>query len=204
MLTHFTNLQLADIEKRKRIALINSLIGFKSLNLIGTSNKEGQTNLAIFNSVMHIGADPALLGFISRPNSVERHTVENIQQVGYYTINHVNATIFEKAHQTSARYDKDQSEFDATGLNAVYKNNFAAPFVQESHIQMGLILKEIISIKSNNTDLVIGEIVDLYFPAEIWQEDGYLDIEKAGTVAGSSLDGYHNTQLIKRMKYAKP
>ena len=204
MLTHFTNLQLADIEKRKRIALINSLIGFKSLNLIGTSNKEGQTNLAIFNSVMHIGADPALLGFISRPNSVERHTVENIQQMGYYTINHVNATIFEKAHQTSARYDKDQSEFDATGLNAVYKNNFAAPFVQESHIQMGLILKEIISIKSNNTDLVIGEIVDLYFPAEIWQEDGYLDIEKAGTVAGSSLDGYHNTQLIKRMKYAKP
>lgn len=204
MLTHFTNLQLADIEKRKRIALINSLSGFKSLNLIGTSNKEGQTNLAIFNSVMHIGADPALLGFISRPNFVERHTVENIQQMGYYTINHVNATIFEKAHQTSARYDKDQSEFDATGLNAVYKNNFAAPFVQESHIQMGLILKEIISIKSNNTDLVIGEIVDLYFPAEIWQEDGYLDIEKAGTVAGSSLDGYHNTQLIKRMKYAKP
>ena len=204
MLTHFTNLQLADIEKRKRIALINSLSGFKSLNLIGTSNKEGQTNLAIFNSVMHIGADPALLGFISRPNFVERHTVENIQQLGYYTINHVNATIFEKAHQTSARYDKDQSEFDATGLNAVYKNNFAAPFVQESHIQMGLILKEIITIKSNNTDLVIGEIVDLYFPAEIWQEDGYLDIEKAGTVAGSSLDGYHNTQLIKRMKYAKP
>ncbi len=204
MFTHFTNQQIADIEKRKRIALINSLSGFKSLNLIGTTNPEGQTNLAIFNSVMHIGADPALLGFISRPNSVERHTIENIQQMGYYTINHVNATIFEKAHQTSARYDRDQSEFDAARLGIVYKNNFAAPFVQESQIQMGLMLKEMIPIKSNGTDLLIGEIVDLYFPTEIWEEDGVLDIEKAGTIAGSSLDGYHNTQLITRLKYAKP
>ena len=46
------------MEDRKRIALINSLSGFKSLNLIGTINNQGQTNLAIFNSVVHIGANP--------------------------------------------------------------------------------------------------------------------------------------------------
>lgn len=204
MLTHFTHQQIADLEERKRIAMINSLSGFKSLNLIGTINKEGQTNLAIFNSVMHIGANPALMGFISRPDSVERHTLENIKQTGYYTINHVNKDIFEKAHQTSARYQREQSEFDAAGLNIDYKNNFAAPFVQESNIQMGLIFKEIVSIKSNDTQLIVGEVVDLYFPGEIWEETGIIDIEKAGTITGSSLDGYHTTQLIKRMKYAKP
>lgn len=69
---------------------------------------------------------------------------------------------------------------------------------------MGMKLKEIIRVKTNNTLLVIGEIQDLYFPAEIWDESGILDIEKAGSIAGSSLDGYHTTQLIKRMKYAKP
>jgi flavin reductase (DIM6/NTAB) family NADH-FMN oxidoreductase RutF len=204
MLTYFTNQQIADLEERKRIAMINSLSGFKSLNLIGTINKEGQTNLAIFNSVIHIGANPALMGFISRPDSVERHTLENIKQTGYYTINHVNKDIFEKAHQTSARYQREQSEFDAAGLKIDYKNNFTAPFVQESNIQMGLTLKEIVSIKSNGTQLIVGEIVDLYFPDEIWEETGIIDIEKAGTIAGSSLDGYHITQLIKRMKYEKP
>ncbi|MDH6252362.1 flavin reductase (DIM6/NTAB) family NADH-FMN oxidoreductase RutF [Chryseobacterium sp. H1D6B] len=203
MLTYFTNQQIADLEERKRIAMINSLSGFKSLNLIGTINKEGQTNLAIFNSVMHIGANPALMGLISRPDSVERHTLENIKQTGYYTINHVNKDIFEKAHQTSARYQRERSEFDAVGLNIDYKNNFVAPFVQESNIQMGLLLKEIVSIKSNGTQLIVGEIVDLYFPGEIWEETGIIDIERAGTIAGSSLDGYHTTQLIKRMKYAK-
>ncbi|MBL7878831.1 flavin reductase family protein [Chryseobacterium sp. EO14] len=204
MLIHFTNQQIAETEERKRTALVNSLSGFKSLNLIGTVNKDGQTNLAVFNSVMHIGANPPLMGFISRPDSVERHTLENIQQTGYYTINHVNKEIFEKAHQTSARYKREQSEFDASGLTAEYKNNFSAPFVQESSIQIGLILKEIVSVKSNGTHLIVGEITDLYFPEEIWDETGILDIEKAGTVAGSSLDGYHTTQLLKRMKYAKP
>lgn len=204
MLTHFTNQQIAHLEERKRIAMINSLSGFKSLNLIGTVNKEGETNLAIFNSVMHIGANPPLMGFISRPDSVERHTVENIKQTGFYTINHVNKDIFEKAHQTSARYQRKQSEFAAAGLKIDFKNNFAAPFVQESNIQMGLRLKEIVSIKSNGTQLIVGEIVDLYFPGEIWEEAGIIDIEKAGTIAGSSLDGYHTTKLIKRMKYAKP
>lgn len=204
MLIHFTNQQIAETEERKRTALVNSLSGFKSLNLIGTVNKDGQANLAVFNSVMHIGANPPLMGFISRPDSVERHTLENIQQTGYYTINHVNKDIFEKAHQTSARYKREQSEFDASGLTAEYKNNFSAPFVQESSIQIGLILKEIVSVKSNGTHLIVGEITDLYFPEEIWDETGILDIEKAGTVAGSSLDGYHTTQLLKRMKYAKP
>lgn len=204
MLTHLTHQQITDLEERKRIAMINSLSGFKSLNLIGTINKEGQTNLSIFNSVMHIGANPPLIGFISRPDSVERHTLENLKQTNYYTINHVNKDIFEKAHQTSARYKREQSEFDAAGLKTDYKNNFVAPFVLESNVQMGLLLKEIVSIKSNGTQLIVGEILDLYFPSEIWEEKGIIDIEKAGTIAGSSLDCYHNTQLIKRMKYAKP
>ena len=205
MLTHFTSQQIANMEKRARTALINSLSGFKSLNLIGTVDKGGQTNLAVFNSVIHLGADPALMGFISRPDSVERHTLENIKETEYYTINHVNADIFEKAHQTSARYQKEQSEFDATGLNAQYKNEFLAPYVQESNIKIGLYLKDIIPIEINNTQLIVGEIAELYFPDEIWDADqGIFDIEKAGTIAGSSLDGYHSTQLIKRMKYAKP
>ena len=201
---HLKSLDIQQIEHRKRTALINSLSGFKSINLIGTVSRERKTNLALFNSVIHLGADPALMGFISRPHSVERHTIENIQQTKFFTINHITADIFEKAHQTSARYPREQSEFEAVGLTAVYKNNFAAPFVEESKIQIGLELKETVAVKSNDTLLIIGEIIDLYFPENIWLEEGVLDIEKAETLTGSALDGYHTTKLIKRMKYAKP
>lgn len=201
---HLNSLDIQQIEHRKRTALINSLSGFKSLNLIGTASREQETNLAVFNSVIHLGADPALMGFISRPHSVERHTIENILQTKFFTINHITADIFEKAHQTSARYAREQSEFEAVGLTAVYKNNFAAPFVKESKIQIGLELKETVAVKSNDTLLIIGEIMDLYFPENIWLEEGVLDIEKAETLTGSALNGYHTTKLIKRMKYAKP
>ena len=201
---HLNSLDIQQIEHRKRTALINSLSGFKSLNLIGTASREYEINLAVFNSVIHLGADPALMGFISRPHSVERHTIENIQQTKFFTINHITADIFEKAHQTSARYPREQSEFEAVGVTAVYKNNFAAPFVEESKIQIGLELKETVAVKSNDTLLIIGEIMDLYFPENIWLEEGVLDIEKAETLTGSALNGYHTTKLIKRMKYAKP
>lgn len=204
MISYFDNQRIADLEDRKRVALINSLSGFKSLNLIGTVDKSGQTNLAIFNSVVHIGANPPLMGYISRPDTVEKHTLENIRETGYFTINHVNKEIYKKAHQTSARYPKDQSEFESTGLTPDYKEGFPAPFVCESNIQIGLELKEIISVKTNNTLLVVGEILHLYFPSHILDESGILDLEKAGTIAGSSLDGYHSTKLISRMKYAKP
>ncbi len=84
------NNAIAQLEQRFRTNFINCLSGFKSLNLIGSVNQLQQTNLAIFNSVFHLGANPPLLGCIIRPDSVERHTLSNIESTGYYTFNHVN------------------------------------------------------------------------------------------------------------------
>ena len=84
------------LEKQKRTNLINCLSGFRAANLIGTINNSGKSNLAIFNSVNHIGANPPLMGFIQRPASVERHTYENIKNTGCFTINHVNENIEEQ------------------------------------------------------------------------------------------------------------
>ena len=204
MQTQITYTQIMAMEQRKRAHLINSAGGFKSVCLIGTSNNLGNTNLAIFSSVVHIGATPPLISFIMRPDSVERHTLENILETGCYTINHVNEHIYKQAHQTSARYPKSISEFDATGLVREYKNDFKAPFVKESIIQLAVVFKESINLSINNTTMIIGEINQLYFPHDCLGEDGYLDIEKAGTIACTGLDGYHTTQRLQRLHYAKP
>lgn len=199
-----TNTELMQMEQRERAHLINSVGGFKSVCLIGTVDEAGQTNLAIFNSIVHIGANPPLISFIMRPDSVERHTLANILSVGYYTINHLNEGIYKQAHQTSARYPKEVSEFDATGLTPEFKNDFKAPFVAESQIQLGIEFKERINLTINNTIMIIGEIKEMYFPTDCLLEDGYLDIEKAGTIACTGLDSYHLTQRLERLPYAKP
>jgi flavin reductase (DIM6/NTAB) family NADH-FMN oxidoreductase RutF len=201
---HFALEQILQMEPRYRAAFINSLGGFKSICLVGTKNKNAQSNLAIFNSIVHIGAHPPLMGMIVRPDSVERHTYENIVETKCYTLNHIHENIYKQAHQTSARYSREQSEFLACGLNEEYKNNFFAPYVKESHIQIGLELKEEIKIKSNATILIIGEVKHVYFPAGAQNQDGFIDLEQCGSLAGSGLDSYHQTTKIARLAYAKP
>ena len=203
-MVQFNSSDILAMEQRYRAAFINSLGGFKSGVLVGTTNKDGQTNLAVFNSLFHLGANPALCGLIIRPDSVARHTYENMLETGSYTINHINEAIYKRAHQTSARYDREVSEFDATGLTTKYEPGIIAPFVNESHIQFALEFAEKHELEINGTILVIGKIVKVMVPGECIGTDGFIDIERAGTIAVSGLDSYHTTQRLSRLSYAKP
>ncbi|MFM6969254.1 MAG: flavin reductase family protein [Sediminibacterium sp.] len=196
--------QLMEMEQRQRAHLINSIGGFKSVALIGSIDLQGQTNVAIFSSIVHIGSNPPLLSFIMRPDSVERHTLANILDTGFYTINHINAQIYEQAHQTSARYPKSMSEFDATCLTPQFKNEFVAPFVEESQIQLAMEFKERLDISINQTIMIIGEVKAIHFPSDCLAPDGFMNIEKAGTITVAGLDSYHTTQPLQRLPYAKP
>jgi flavin reductase (DIM6/NTAB) family NADH-FMN oxidoreductase RutF len=193
-----------EMPKHYKTHFVNSLGGFKSVSLLGSINNLGQTNLAIFSSIFHIGANPPLIALIFRPSPPQRDTLANILETGFYTINHINESMYKQAHQTSARYDYGESEFDVTGLTPEFKNNFLAPFVAESHVQIGVEFKERIDININNTIMIIGQINEVYVPEDCLCEDGFLDLEKANTITCSGLDSYHKTQKLNRLSYAKP
>ena len=201
---------LDDIQQMSRIprlTLINAITGFKSGNLIGTANNEGATNLAIFSSAVHIGSEPPLIGIVTRPivsdGKTSRHTYENIKNTGFFTINHVNLDIIEKAHQTSASYPDGISEFAAVGLTPQYLGLKNVPYVLESAIKMGMEYVEEYFIKANNTVMIIGKVVELILPENSLDENGNLDLSLAGTVAVSGLDSYYNTKILKRLPYAR-
>jgi len=204
MQKHISYDDIMMMEKQNRVHFVNSLGGFKSVSLIGTVDNLSNENLAIFSSIFHIGANPPLMALIFRPTPPERDTLRNILDTGFYTINHINEEIYRQAHQTSARYDKDISEFDATGLTAVYKNNFNAPFVKESLVQIGMEFRERIDVKINNTIMIIGEVTEVYLPENCLLDDGFVDLEKANTITCSGLDSYYVTKRLDRFSYAKP
>lgn len=201
---HVDKAAMRAMETRYRVAFINSLSGFKSANLIGTVDGRGQTNVSIASSCVHLGADPALLAFVVRPHSVDRHTLENLIETGFYTINHVHQDFYRKAHQTSARYAKSESEFEATGLTPVWRGEFGAPYVEEAAIGLGMVFCEQHSLKINGTELIIGEIQDVWVPDACVSPDGFVDLERAGSVCVSGLDSYHQTRRLSRLSYAKP
>lgn len=200
----YSKSEILDAESIFRRNFCNSLPGFKSLNLIGTVDERGNENVAIFNSVVHIGANPPLMGFILRPLTVPRVTYHNILATGHFTINHVHAGIVEQAHQTSANYATRTSEFSETGLHPHFEDGFVAPYVAESRIRIGLKFEEKHDIAANGTIMVVGAVQECYLPPEIVAEDGFLDLAAAESLSGSGLDTYYQPTKLGRYAYARP
>ena len=202
---HLKRQDFEELDHIFRINLINSCSGFKSANLIGTKSNLGIPNVAVFSSVTHLGSNPPLLGVIFRPvTDVPRNTYENIKETGQFTINHIDASIINDAHHTSAKYDNDVSEFDITGLEEEYKNGWHAPFVKNAPIQMALTYCEEYKIKANGTIQLIGEIKDLFIESNLLEDDGFINLSKANVVAINGLDGYTVPILKERMAYQRP
>jgi len=199
-----TSDDLKQFEKRKRTNLINGLSGLRSANLIATLSETGNENLAIFNSVMHIGADPALMGFIMRPEVVERQTMQNIRYNKKFTINQVTEAIHKQSHLTSAKFDKETSEFEACQISPYFHQDYPIPFVKESNIKIALNLEEEILVKSNNTILVIGKVDFILLNNGILDEAGHIDFEQISGIAVNGLDTYYTAKKIAKYKFARP
>ncbi len=195
---------IQELEQRYRTAFVNSLAGFRQAVLVGTKSIEGHSNLAIFNSLIHLGANPALLGLINRPDNVQRDTLQNIKDSNAYTLNYVSSTHYQKAHQTSARYDKGVSEFDKVGLHEEYNNSSSAPFVTEAIVKIAMKLEDIIPIPINKTILIVGSISQVEIDESLIHEDGFVDLASAAVLISQGLDAYFTASKVGRLNYAKP
>ncbi|AIZ63773.1 flavin oxidoreductase [Hymenobacter sp. DG25B] len=199
---HFTAADIQALEKIYRLNLVNGLPGFKPANLIGTVGATGITNLAVFSSALHLGSDPPLLGLVTRPATVPRHTYQNILSNGCYTLNHVPVALAAQAHYTSANFAEEVSEFAACGFTPLYRHNFPAPYVAESALSMGLRLREELPI-SNGTVLLVGTVEHVYLPQAGLRPDGTLDLVALGSACISGLDAYHAATEPTRFGYAR-
>ena len=191
-------LDLQKYDRVKRLKLINSICGIRGVHLIGSKSKNNNPNLAIFSSVTHLGSNPPLLSFISRPdNIVKRDTLRNIKQTKHFTINSIEADIIKNAHQTSGKYDSEKSEFQECNIQDQYIDEFPIPFVANSNIKIGLRFRDSIIIKHNHTELVIGEIVLI--------KTRYKSLEKNfnKTTSIIGLNSYYSHRKIKEMPYIK-
>jgi flavin reductase (DIM6/NTAB) family NADH-FMN oxidoreductase RutF len=202
---HLTKEDIQNTERIKRLNIINSITGIKPANLIGTISGDGKTNLAIFSSVIHLGSNPALIGFILRPDrEAGQHTFDNIKENGLYTINHIHESFVEQAHYTSAKFGRDESEFDACALTKEYIADFTAPFVKESTLKMGMKLVQTIPIELNGTVLIIGEVEHLIIPDAAMDEQGQIDLSQPNDVGISGLNTYYKLEKIAQFPYARP
>ncbi|WP_026764901.1 flavin reductase family protein [Sediminibacterium salmoneum] len=196
--------EIKNWERFYRANFINCLTGFKPVSLVGTVSKEGVPNLSVVSSVVHLGADPALIGYINRPLAAAPDTIQNISDTGHYTVNHITEAFFTKAHQYSAKYAPEINEFETVGLHASYEEGIIAPFVQESPVKYHLKLVEIVPIAHNQTFFVIGALQAVFLSETLVEADGFINLEQAGSMLSLGLDGYAHATMVQRLPYARP
>ena len=200
---YFSNEDIKNLPRIKRLNLINSVTGVKPANLIGTRCKEN-TNLAIISSVVHLSTNPPLLSFMLRPDhKVRRHTYENIKSEGFFTINSITDSFIEQAHYTSAKFDRKVSEFKECNLTEEYLSDFTSPFVKESSLKLGMSYVESVFIKSSNTIMVVGKIEHIYISEHAINKDGLVDLEVLKTVGISGLNSYYKLKKLADFPYAR-
>ena len=205
MMTFFSEEDILQMPKVKRLNIINSITGVKPANLISTIDERNRHNLAIFSSVVHLGSNPALIGFILRPQEkIRRHTYENILENGYYTINHLPNHKTLEGHYTSAKFDKETSEYDVCHFTPEFQHEFPVPYVKESFLKMGLKHVESIPIKYNGTVMIVGKILQVYVAKSSLSEEGYINLEEAKSVGISGLNTYYDLKKIASYPYARP
>ena len=200
----FTTKDLEELPSRQRAHLINSISGYKSANLIATRSEDGVPNLAIFSSVVHLGSNPALLGFVMRPIGVERHTYDNIKSTLHYTINAITKEMYRDAHHTAAKYKENESEFTMTSLEESYKDGFQAPYVKQSPIQIGCRWVNEYPIEENGCILIVGAVESVYVVPELLHSDHWAQLDRMDIMTIVGLDGYALPNLEDRLEYAKP
>lgn len=199
----YTSEDIKTMERKYRLNLINSISGIKAANLIGTKSESGEENLAIFSSVVHLGSNPAQLGFVLRPQGEQpRDTYANILETGFYSINHIPEKLHKQAHYTSAKLKKGFSEFERMNIEPIYIKSFQAPFVKESPVKIGM--KHLHSIPlPNGCSFIIGEIVLINLPESSVNDLGQIDLAFNDTVGIGGLNTYYALEKIESYPYVR-
>lgn len=201
---YLNNLDIKNLHRVKRLKLLNGITGIKSGNLIGTHSSKHGSNVSIFSSFVHLGSDPALIGFVLRPSlEIPRNTYENILDSGYYTVNHIHESFITQAHYTSAKFEYGISEFEKCGLTEEYRNDFPSPYVAESRFKIGVKFQEELLINSNQTKLIIGEVQEIIFPEDCLDDKGLIRLDKLFDIGIGDLNSYYRLQRIKTLPYAR-
>ncbi|WP_124979999.1 flavin reductase family protein [Nonlabens xiamenensis] len=201
---HYSLDQIQHMERFDRANLVNCITGFKSANLLATRSKDGVDNVAIFSSVLHLGSDPALFGFVQRPlGHGAGNTYKNLKETGEISLNHVSQDLVTKAHQSSAKYDPNISEFEVLGIERLDREPHEVPFVQAAPVQVAAVYENEYFLQENKCIFVICRITDIYLDKGLQSKDGWVDLTAAGSMVVNGLDGYASAKGGTRFSYAQ-
>jgi hypothetical protein len=107
----FSALALDGLERRDRTGLINAISGIRTA-FLAISGKDGNWNAGVFTNVTHVGANPASMSILFRPDNGKRHTYTNYKTFKRITLVALPEKEMQRLHDCSASYDASVFEWE--------------------------------------------------------------------------------------------
>jgi len=119
--------QFEAMERRVRSTLINSLSGIRTAYIGISADKEGRLNASTLSNVTHVGASPAQMSILFRPDNGKRHTLSNYENGQPLTLVSMPFDEAEIVHQTSMNAPEGTFELDVLDVELVQLEGVAFP-----------------------------------------------------------------------------
>ena len=194
---------VSDLEGVDGYKLTTGLIVPRPIGWVGTISPDGVPNLApysFFNAVS--GLPPT---FVFSPGRGQRKdTLDNVREVGEFTLNIVTIEVAEAMNASSATFPPDVDEFAACGLTAVPSASIRPPMVGECKANIECVVTQIVDIghAEIGNALVIGEAVEFHV-ADHLLDGTRVDQAELRAIGRHAGNGYsHATDLFDLIRPA--
>lgn len=114
-------------EKRYRTSLINSLSGIRTAFIGITADDRGRFNAATLSNITHVGANPAQMSILFRPDNGKRHTLSNYRNEGNITLVCMPLSKLATVHEVSMNAPEGIFELEIVGENYKEHQNWPHP-----------------------------------------------------------------------------
>jgi len=158
-----TRFAVSDLTGADPYKLATGLIVPRPIGWIGTISSDGVPNLAPYSFFNCMSGTPPT--FVFAPGrSVRRDTLDNVREVGEFTINIVTDEVVDAMNSTAASHEPGVDEFVEAGLTAVPSESIRPPIVGECRANIECVVVDIVDIghPKHGNSLVIGEAVQFH------------------------------------------
>ncbi len=157
------NLSVSSLSGADPYKLTTGLVVPRPIGWIGTLSAAGVPNLAPYSFFNAVSGNPPMFVF-SAGRGARKDTLDNVREVGEFTINIVTVEVVEEMNASSASLDPGVDEFEAVGVTAVPSKSIRPPMVGQCKANIECVVTDILDIghPELGNALVIGEAVEFH------------------------------------------
>ena len=200
MSTLLDSTSLNSMERQARTTLINSLSGVRTAFIAITADSHGHLNASTLSNVTHVGAHPAQMSILFRPDNGKRHTLQNFLNGCPLTLVCMPFNQVNLVHEVSMNAPEGTFELDVLEASTCHIEGCPHPLPKDYLYAISLEFVERFSL-NNGCIYTIGQIKSIATGAALKvDEEGQISFDTPPTLA-IGLRQYTTTETAIKLPY---